>query len=94
MTYKFIETFEIMIGQDPFRAFPCMISFIINDTCVTCRLEDFKNWINAIYDSNGNRSEEAYSAKKSLDRFFHQLLEPWKKLPEIKKEKDLTWELK
>ncbi len=88
MMDKFIERFSIDIGQDAFRIYDVQIGFCINDHYTICKLKDFKDWINTIYDSNGDRSEKSYEAKKHLDMFFNELLHPWMKLPSPKFDKD------
>jgi hypothetical protein len=85
---KFIDNFNIYIGQPAIGGLPlydAVITFKINDYFVQAKLKDFKQWIDDICESRGNRSEKAYEAKKNLDAFFHDLLHPWTKLPEAPK---------
>lgn len=77
MSEKFIKNFSIEIGQDSFRSHPPMITFKLNDRFVTVKLEDMKDWFNTIWDSQGDRNEEAYKAKRQLDRLFNELINPF-----------------
>lgn len=74
---KFIHDFEILIGQDAFKAFPPMLSFRINDHFVTVPLNDFKKWIDTIVEGNGDRSEKSYEAFNNFKMFFSELLNPF-----------------
>lgn len=74
--------FKIEIGQDQFRMSPPMICFIANEHYLQMKLEDLKNWINTIWDSQGDRNSQAYKAKdkltQTLGELFHYVYEDGK----------------
>lgn len=68
--------FKINIGQSAILGRPmgdAFITFEFKDRFSTVKLTEFKNWIDDIVESKGNRSEKAYAAKKNLDNFFNEL---------------------
>lgn len=70
---KQIKKWDIVIYQDGIGGFPMgepMISFSINEHSTVMLLEQFKNAVNIIYESQGNRSKEAYAAMDELKSFF------------------------
>lgn len=85
LSQRFIDKFEIFIGQPAIGGVPvydAVLTFKINEWFVQVKLEDFKQWIDTISESKGDRNEQAYKAKKQLDMLFNELLQPWMKLPE------------
>lgn len=85
MSEKFINSFEIFIGQPSLGGLPlydAVITFKLNDYFVQAKLKDFKQWIDDIYNSKGKGGEKAYQAKRNLDIMFHDLFQPWMKIQE------------
>jgi hypothetical protein len=74
---KFINNFEILIGQDSFRSTDPMLAFIINDRRSIVSLKEFKEWIDTIVESNGDRNPKAYAAFKNFKSVFIELLHPF-----------------
>lgn len=83
---KLIKNFSVLIGQDFFRSTAPVLSVCVNETYTTVKLEDIKNWFNTIWESNGNRSEESYKAKKELDMFFGSILSQFMDFNNLNKE--------
>ncbi len=79
-TQRVIDRFEINIGQYAPFGMPegdPAFSIVLNDMVTTCKLEQLKNWINDIWESQGNRSQKAYKAKNNLFLFLAEALEPF-----------------
>lgn len=67
---KFIDKFEMAIGQDKFRTSDPMIFFQINDRVMQVSLKEFKKWIDTIVESKGDRNPKAYAAFNNLREVF------------------------
>lgn len=85
---RFIEHFKINIGQQSIGGAPVGEVFMqveINDRFCMFLLNDLKKCIDAIAESNGDRSAKAYKAKNNLDEIFKTMLFPWMKIRPCKK---------
>lgn len=76
--FEFVhKKFKIEIGQPGVMGFPMgdpLIHFILDNHFSVVRLEDLKNWINTIWDSQGDRNPKAYKARDELQGLFKQVI--------------------
>jgi len=68
-----LEKFEMFVGHSLFYPDP-IITFLINKRTVSIKLEALHSYIDIIYKSKGDKSEESYKAYENLRGFFLELL--------------------